>query len=72
MHKTERQATGYAQRMAYLTEEPWHWFVIPEGTGAYLHGGRWGTFRDSQRAAYEADGAVVSGTAYPERANAPR
>ena len=62
---TRARAAEYAADLADLHGEPMHVFRVPEHSAAYGMGFRYATFRDSERADYEAGGAVVLQTARP-------
>lgn len=55
--KTQKQAEKYAARIAALRGEKVYVFPAVVGSGAYLHGLRFGTFMASELDAYVKDGA---------------
>lgn len=69
--KTLAEARKYADDIAKLRGEPVCIFKVAKNTAAYAYGYRLGTFlADSEREAYERDGAVVLETVYCKGENA--
>jgi hypothetical protein len=63
--RTIGDARDYAAHIAGLVRLPVHIFAVPEGTAAHEIGYRFGTCRDDERKAYEADGAAIVETVEP-------
>ena len=57
----------HAQQMANVQRQPWHIFKTGRDSLAYLHGVRYGSFRDSERTIYvDEDGHKILETVYPQ------
>lgn len=66
MFKTEKKAREYGDRIKTMTGKTHMVFKVPGGTSAAAMGYKFATCEESERAAYEKDGAVFVKEAPPK------